>query len=151
MHKDNDHRLITTVVNEKRKKKKKNPTQICCDGVNTAILVCKGNKFVERKMKGSVRVVLLFRSSPWTKSDCVDATMPVPLTLYTLKQTFRRVSFFVLLLVVNRGTSGSIKKGENRRRLCTDTVCCRRVVTKKTKKTELMKYLAPTTGVGKPF
>lgn len=27
----------------------KNPNQICCDGVNIAILVWKGNKFVEKK------------------------------------------------------------------------------------------------------
>lgn len=28
----------------------KNPNQICCDGVNIAILVWKGNKFVDKKV-----------------------------------------------------------------------------------------------------
>lgn len=27
-----------------------NPNQICCDGVNIAILVWKGNKFVDKKV-----------------------------------------------------------------------------------------------------
>lgn len=132
--------------------RKKKQTQISCDGVNTAILVCKGNKFVERKTKGRVRVVLLFWSSQWMKSDCTDSTMTIPFTDYTLKQTFRHVPFFVLMLVVNRDTGGNIKKGIHKGwRLCTDTVCSRRIVTKKTKKIEFIKYIAPAAGVGKPF
>lgn len=123
----------------RKKKKTKAQTQICCDGVNTAILVCKGNKFIERKNErqrpcGSFVFIFVMDGERLHRfHDSIHAITD---------------SVFIILLFYcwcSTDTGGHIKKGIQKRwRLCTDTVCCHRIVAEKTKKTEFIKCVAPT-------
>lgn len=116
--------------------RKKKQTRICCDGVNTAIMVCKGNKFVERKKTERQRpcgsFVLVFALDEERLCRFHDSILPITDNVFI-------IPFYCWC---ETDTGGHIKKGIQKRwRLCTDTVCCHRIVAEKTNKTEFIKYL----------
>ena len=57
--------MIMITDNNDSDEKKKDPTQICCDGVNIAILVWKGKQVCWKKKKNLVSVCFLYGLHKW--------------------------------------------------------------------------------------